>query len=426
MFESTEKMAPLAERMRARCLSEFFGQKHIVAPNSLLNRAIRADKVGSCIFWGPPGCGKTTLAYVIANSTSSHFEMLNAVSSGVADAKRVIDEAQKRFQLYGQRTYLLLDECHRWSKAQSDCVLMAMEKGIIQFIGSTTENPYVAMTPAIVSRCKVFEFKPLSEEDVSAALQAALTDERGYRNLNVILQPDALQHIVRIAGGDLRSAFNSLEMAVLTTPPNEKGEIVIDKTVAEESSQRRSLSVDDTLYYDMISAFIKSLRGSDSDAALFWFARLVSAGCDPMLLARRLVIQASEDVGMADPQAQVVATSALIALKNIGMPEARIPLANAILYVCNAPKSNAVEEAIDAAFADAEEHPQAAVPNYLKDRNHKRATDFEFGEYKYPHAYGGYVEQQYLPDEVKDSVYYHPTGNGFEAKFRGLKKTDPR
>ncbi len=423
---AAEKLAPLAERMRARTLSEFFGQEHLVSPTGLLSRAIKADKVGSCIFWGPPGCGKTTLANIIANSTASHFEKLNAVSSGVADAKRIIDEAEKRFRTYGEKTYLLLDECHRWSKAQSDCVLMAIEKGLIRFIGSTTENPYVSMTPAIVSRCKVFEFHPLKDEDIQKALLCALTDERGYKNLPVRVTPEALEHLVFVSGGDLRSAFNSLELAVLTTPPSENGEIVVDKTAAEESSQKKSLSVDETHYYDMISAFCKSLRGSDGTAALFWFARLISAGCDPMLLARRLVVHSCEDVGLADPNALVVTTSAMYALQNIGMPEARIPLASAILYVCNAPKSNAVVTAIDRAMADAAKYPNLPVPSALMDRNHPRGTDFHFDDYRYPHDYGGYCKQQYLPDELKDRNYYEPKDSGCETQWIGLKPWDKR
>lgn len=400
MFDfEIKKAAPLAERMRPQVLKDFVGQKHIVAEGSLLWRAIKADRVGSCIFWGPPGTGKTTLANIIANSTDSHFEKLNAVASGVADAKKIIDEAEKRLAT-GKKTYLLLDECHRWSKAQSDCVLGAVEQGIILFIGSTTENPYAALTPAIVSRCRVFEFSPLDEDDIKTALRRALTSPNGLRALGVEITDDALSHMAWASGGDLRTAYNALELAALTTEPKD-GKVFIDKKTAEESIQKKALSVDETSYYDMISAFCKSLRGSDEEAALFWFARLVSAGCDPMLLARRLVVHSAEDVGLADSDALVISAGAMRALEKIGMPEARIPLAEAIMYVCRAKKSNAVVMAVDKAFDDAKKYADAPVPNHLKYKAYRRSTDQQDAEYLYPHDYGGYVEQQYLPDVLE-------------------------
>lgn len=394
-----KKAAPLAERMRPQVLKDFVGQKHIVAEGSLLWRAIKADRVGSCIFWGPPGTGKTTLANIIANSTDSHFEKLNAVASGVADAKKIIDEAEKRLAS-GKKTYLLLDECHRWSKAQSDCVLGAVEQGIILFIGSTTENPYAALTPAIVSRCRVFEFSPLDEDDIKTALRRALTSPNGLQALGVEITDDALSHMAWASGGDLRTAYNALELAALTTEPKD-GKVFIDKKTAEESIQKKALSVDETSYYDMISAFCKSLRGSDEEAALFWFARLVSAGCDPMLLARRLVVHSAEDVGLADSDALVISAGAMRALEKIGMPEARIPLAEAIMYVCRAKKSNEVVIAVDKAFDDAKKYADAPVPNHLKYKAYRRSTDQQDAEYLYPHDYGGYVEQQYLPDVLE-------------------------
>ncbi len=400
MFDfEIKKAAPLAERMRPQVLKDFVGQKHIVAEGSLLWRAIKADRVGSCIFWGPPGTGKTTLANIIANSTDSHFEKLNAVASGVADAKKIIDEAEKRLAS-GKKTYLLLDECHRWSKAQSDCVLGAVEQGIILFIGSTTENPYAALTPAIVSRCRVFEFSPLDEDDIKTALRRALTSPNGLQALGVEITDDALSHMAWASGGDLRTAYNALELAALTTEPKD-GKVFIDKKTAEESIQKKALSVDETSYYDMISAFCKSLRGSDEEAALFWFARLVSAGCDPMLLARRLVVHSAEDVGLADSDALVISAGAMRALEKIGMPEARIPLAEAIMYVCRAKKSNAVVMAVDKAFDDAKKYADAPVPNHLKYKAYRRSTDQQDAEYLYPHDYGGYVEQQYLPDVLE-------------------------
>ena len=413
---------PLAERMRPRVLSEFIGQSHLIYDGSLLCRAIMADKLGSCIFWGTPGTGKTSLANIIANTTGSHFEKLNAVSSGVADAKKVIDEATVRFNRYGQKTYLLLDECHRWNKAQSDCMLPAIEKGIITFIGSTTENPYVSMTRAIVSRCRVFEFKPLTADDVIKGLNQAIAKDKLLRQLNVVATDDAIKYIANVSAGDMRTAYNALELAVLTTQPTSDGKVVVDKLTASQSMQKKALSVDTQMYYDMLSAFIKSMRGSDANGAMFWFQRLLQAGVDPMLLARRIVVHASEDVGLADPMALVVATSAMTAFQNIGLPEGQIPLTQAILYICNAPKSNSVTETLYSAQEDAINNPQLQVPSYLCDQNYPKDTE-TVGQipYKYPHNYGGWVEQQYLPDQLKDKVYYTPTGNGQDTGCRQSK-----
>lgn len=410
-FDKTQ-MAPLAERMRPVVISEFIGQKHIVAPGSLLYRAIEANGVGSCIFWGPPGTGKTTLANVLANSTDCHFEKLNAVLSGVKDAKRVIDQSVSRFETTGRRTYLLLDECHRWSKAQSDCVLQAIERGYILFIGSTTENPYASMTPAIVSRCRVFEFRPLSDADVREGVMRALKSPRGYKELKIDISPQAVERLVAAAAGDMRSAYNALEIAVNTTSPDENGITVVTEEIAAAAALRKAMSIDTQSYYDMISAFIKSMRGSDPDAALFWFARLLDAGCDPMLLARRIVIHSSEDVGLADPNALVIAVSAMQAFQNLGLPEGRIPLAQAVLYISKAKKSNSTVVAIDKAAQAARNHPEAQVPMHLMDTNYPRATGVRAGkDYLYPHSYGGYVEQQYLPDELKDEKIYTPNKN---------------
>ena len=407
-------MAPLAERMRPRTLGEFLGQGKIVGQGSLLSRAIAADKLGSCIFYGPPGTGKTTLANIIAENTHAAFVKLNAVTSGVADAKKVIDEARDRLRMYGKRTYLLLDECHRWNKAQSDSVLQAIEQGYIIFIGSTTENPYVSMTRAIVSRCRIFSFSRLSEQDIRAGLERAVKDkERGLGNMNLQVSDEAYSHLAWASAGDMRTALNALELAALTTHADSDGVIRVGKTEAEQSIQQKALSMTEDMYYDMISAFIKSMRGSDSNAALYWAERLIEAGCDPMLIGRRIMIHACEDVGMADPNAIVVATSCVQAFEKIGLPEGRIPLAEGIIYVSEAPKSNKVVEALGGAENAVKTIKHETVPLYLRDPNYK-GNEEKVSGYKYPHSYGGWVKQQYLPDEIKDAVFYEPTENGFE------------
>ena len=426
LFDYSEQKvsAPLAERMRARNLSEFIGQSHLIKENSLLNRAIKLDRLGSCIFWGPPGCGKTTLANVIANSTDGRFEKLNAVSCGVADVKRVIEEAKENAKLYGKKTYLLLDECHRFNKAQSDSLLPAVEKGDIIFIGSTTENPYVSMTPAIVSRCRVFELKRLTEKEIKGALIKALSDkERGLGNYDTEVSDDALNHIANMSAGDLRVAYNALELAVLTTPPDSSGKITVTLSDAEESIQRKALSYDEDLYYDILSAFCKSLRGSDSDAALYYMQRLVQGGCDPLLIARRVIAHASEDVGMADPMAMVVATNALVAFEKTGLPEGLLPLSQAIIYVCEADKSNSVVLAMNAAKDDAVNRKDDFVPKHLRNAVYASKEDKAISKtYKYPHDYGGYVEQQYLPDGLVGRKYYVPSDNGYEKTVKEIRK----
>lgn len=421
---NVEKMAPLAERMRPRTLDEFLGQGRIVGEGSLLRRAISADKLGSCIFYGPPGTGKTTLANIIAENTNANFVKLNAVTSGVADAKKVIDEARDLLRMYGKRTYLLLDECHRWNKAQSDSVLQAIEQGYIIFIGSTTENPYVSMTRAIVSRCRIFNFSRLTEQDILKGLERAVKDkERGLGNMNLQVSDEALHHIAWASGGDMRTALNALELAALTTHAGSDGVIRVGKEEAEQSIQQKALSMTEDMYYDMISAFIKSMRGSDSNAALYWAERLIEAGCDPMLIARRIMIHACEDVGMADPNAIVVATSCVQAFERIGLPEGRIPLAEGIIYVSEAPKSNKVVEALGGAENAVKTIKHETVPLYLRDPNYK-GNEEKVSGYKYPHDYGGWVKQQYLPDEIKDAKFYEPTENGFEKviKERQVKR----
>ena len=409
--QQNDGLKPLAERMRPQTLNEFIGQKHIVGEDSLLRRAIAADRLGSCIFYGPPGTGKTTLANIIAKNTNSHFEILNAVSSGVADAKRVIEEAKNRLMMYGKKTYLLLDECHRWNKAQSDSVLSAIEQGYIVFIGSTTENPYVSMTKAIVSRCRLFEFHSLTDKDVLKALNRAINDKRGLLDMNVVAEEGALEHLAWASGGDVRTALNALELAAVTTSASADGAIHITKEIAAQSIQKRVLSISDDNYYDMLSAFCKSLRGSDSNAGLYWAMRLIDAGCDPLLIFRRIIAHSAEDVGMANPNALVVATSALTAYEKIGMPEGTLPLAEAIICVCESEKSNSVVIARDEAERAVQTVKKEAVPMYLRDVNYKQE---KISGYKYPHDYGGYVEQQYLPDDLKDAKFYVPSDHGYE------------
>ena len=418
-------LSPLADRMRPRTLDEFIGQRHIVGPGRLLRRAIEADRMTSSIFYGPPGCGKTTLASIIANTTHSAFVQLNAVTSGVADVRKVIKEAQDRRSLYGQATYLLLDECHRWNKSQSDSILPAIERGVVRFIGSTTENPLVSMTPAIVSRCRIFQFEPLTEDDVLLAMRRALEDkERGFGDRAVQLDEDAARHIARIANGDVRSALGALELAVLTTVPDEGGVIRITLPIAEESIQKPVIRCDESLYYDMLSAFCKSLRGSDSDAALAWFARLLYAGVDPRLIARRIIAHASEDVGLANPTAMLQAVAAAQALEMVGLPEARLSLAQAIIAVCESPKSNSVVRALDACVADAQQGSFGPVPVHLRDTHyagHERVG--AGGDYKYPHDYPGHwVEQEYMPPEVRGRRYYTPSDQGQELKLRERRR----
>ena len=410
---------PLADRMRPRNLDEFLGQAHLVGKGKLLRRAIEADQLTSSIFYGPPGVGKTTLAFVISQSTKAAFVRLNAVTAGVADVRDVIKAARDRRLMQGQNTYLLLDECHRWSKAQSDSILPTIEEGVIRFIGSTTENPMIAMTPAILSRCRIFELRRLSDADVRLALAAALSDsERGLGGMHVEADEEALNHWVQVAGGDARTALNALELAALTTPTT-GGKIHITRDIAEDSIQRPVIRVDETLYYDMLSAFCKSLRGSDPDAALLWMSRLLYAGCDPRLIIRRVIAHASEDVGMADPQALVQAISAAKALETVGMPEGRLAMSQAVVYLCMAPKSNSVYLAMTKAQADAEKGQLGEVPLSLRDTHYQGSSKLGNGEgYLYPHDYPGHwVKQNYMPDGFEQSRYYHPGALGYEAEL---------
>ncbi|MBC7258087.1 MAG: AAA family ATPase [Chloroflexi bacterium] len=418
--EQIRKEAPLAARMRPRTLDEFVGQEHIVGEGRLLRRAIQADQLTSVIFWGPPGTGKTTLAMIIANTTKSHFAAISAVMAGVADIRRLIDDAKERRNLYGQRTIVLVDEIHRFNKAQQDALLPHVEDGTIILIGSTTENPYFEVIPALVSRSQVFQLRPLTEDDLLALLRRALADkERGYGNWKVRVDDEALQHIARIAGGDARRALNALELAVTTTPADKQGWVHVTLQVAEDSIQRRAILYDrdGDAHYDTISAFIKSLRGSDPDAALYWMAKMIYAGEDPRFIVRRMIIFASEDVGLADPQALVVATAAAQALEWVGLPEAQYALAEAAIYLATAPKSNSTG-AYWKALADVEREGKVEVPDHLKDAS-RDAEALGHGEgYKYPHAFDRHwVEQQYLPDALKGRRYYEPGTLGYEKKI---------
>ena len=415
-----QRNAPLADRMRPRNLDEFIGQDHIAGPGRLLRRAIETDSLQSSIFFGPPGCGKTTLAAIVANSTHSAFVKMNAVTAGVKELREVLAEAESQLKLYGRPTYLLLDECHRWSKAQSDALLPALETGVVRFIGSTTENPMIAMTGAIVSRCRLFQFYPLSVEDVKKSMLTALADrERGLGDYHAQVDPEALDHIARIANGDARAALNAIELAVRTTKPVD-GVIHITVEIAGESIQKKVMKCDEQQYYDMLSAFCKSLRGGDSDAAIAWFARLIYGGVDPRIICRRLIAHASEDIGLANPQAMVQAVAAAQALELIGLPEARLSIIQAIIFLCESPKSNGVVMALDAAFRDAETIPDQPVPIHLRDTSFRGADKLGHGKgYKYPHDFPGHVvEQEYMPPSVKGKRYYIPGELGSEGKIR--------
>lgn len=392
-------LKPLAEKMRPTCLDDFVGQRHILGEGKLLRRLIQAKKVPSCIFYGPPGTGKTTLARIIAETTGGNFVMLNAISNGVSDVKGVIEEATKTFEMYGKKTYLLLDECHRWSKIQSDSLLAVLESGQIVLIGSTTESPNYSMTRAIVSRCSLFEFKKVGIEDIKRALKRALNDENGLKSFNVQIDDEALTYFATACAGDVRSALNGLEIGVLTTSINKDGKTVITKDIAAECLQKKALSLNEDVFYHILSAFCKSLRGSDATAALYYANRLIEAGCEPQLLARRTIVHASEDC--CSSKALNTACNALYALNNLGMPEGNLILSQAIIEVCEAPKTNRVVVAMNKAIDDARNHPDDNIPEYLK--NHTEASKL----YKYPHDYGGYVEQQYLPDSLKDRNYFN-------------------
>lgn len=417
--------APLAARMRPRNLEDFIGQEHILGEGRLLRRAIQADQLGSILLWGPPGCGKTTLARVIANSTRAEFETLNAVLAGVKEIREVIARARERLTpdilSRPRRTILFVDEVHRFNKAQQDALLPHVENGTITLIGATTENPYFEVIKALVSRSRIFELRPLEQDDVVKILRQALADNaRGYGDRKVHAHDDALEHIALTAHGDARNALNALELAVETTPLNQEGLVVVNKLVAEESIQRRALlyDKDGDAHFDTISAFIKSLRGSDPDAALFWMAKMLAAGEDPRFIARRMVIFASEDVGMADPMSLLVATAASQAVEFVGMPECQFSLSQACIHLATAPKSNSTMGYFDA-VRSLEESAADEVPNHLKDPSRDRKGLGHGQGYKYPHAFREHwVAQQYLPGALQGHYFYHPGELGFEARVK--------
>ena len=403
--------SPLAMRLRPKTLDEIVGQEHIIGKGTLLYRAIKADKLSSVIFYGPPGTGKTTLAKVIANTTSANFKQINATISGKKDMEEVVNAAKDNLLMYGRKTILFIDEIHRFNKGQQDFLLPYVEDGTIILVGATTENPYFEVNPALISRSIIFELKPLKKEDIKIILKRAVYDEvNGLGSYNADIDDDALDFLSDISNGDARSALNAIELGVLTTDRGEDGKIHIDMEIAQNCIQKRALRYDSDgdNHYDTISAFIKSMRGSDPDAVSFYLAKMLYAGEDIKFIARRIMICASEDVGMADPNALNVAVSACLAVERVGMPEARILLAEAAIYVAKAPKSNASYMAINKALDFVKTHEQVAVPTHLQDAHYKGAAKLGHGiDYKYPHDYPGhYVKQQYLPDEYKDVKFY--------------------
>ena len=420
--KNMEHESPLAMRMRPRTLEEVVGQQHIIGKGRLLYRAIKADRLSSVIFYGPPGTGKTTLAKVIANSTNAQFRQLNATTSGKKDMEEAVSEAKRLLGGYGKRTILFIDEIHRFNKAQQDYLLPFVEDGTVILIGATTENPYFEVNRALLSRSTVFELKPLTKEEVETLIGRAMTDpDRGFGSYKAVLTDEAKSFLADVAGGDARAALNAIELAVMTTERDESGQLVIDLQTAEDCIQKRAVHYDrdGDQHYDTISAFIKSMRGSDPDAAVFYLAKMLAAGEDIRFIARRMMICASEDVGNADPRALILASAAAQAVERVGMPESQLILAQAAIYIASAPKSNACTEAVFAA-SEMVKNVRTTVPLHLQDAHYKGHEDLGHGiGYLYAHDYPNhYVKQQYLPDEIKDAHFYSPTDIGYEEQIR--------
>lgn len=418
-----DKEVPLASRMRPRNLEEVMGQKHIIGKDKLLYRAIKTDKLSSVIFYGPPGTGKTTLAKVIANTTSADFKQINATVAGKKDMEEVVAAAKELMAVQGRRTILFVDEIHRFNKGQQDYLLPFVEDGTLILVGATTENPYFEVNGALISRSIIFELKPLEKEDILSIIKTAVYDkERGMGNYDAVIDDDAAEFLADMANGDARSALNAIELGIMSTGMSDDGKIHITLPVASECIQKRVLKYDKDgdNHYDTVSAFIKSMRGSDPDAALYYLARMIYAGEDPKFIARRICICASEDVGNADPQAIQVAVAAFLAVERIGMPESQIILSQACTYVATAPKSNTACAGIEQALSYVSSHRTYQVPPYLKDSHYSGAAKLERGiGYKYAHNYKNhYVNQQYLPDEVVGNVFYNPSDNGYEQKIK--------
>ena len=418
-----EKDSPLASRLRPTTLEEVAGQRHIIGKDKLLYRAIKADKISSVIFYGPPGTGKTTLAKVIANTTSAEFKQINATIANKKDMEEVVEGAKSSLGMYGKKTILFIDEIHRFNKSQQDYLLPFVEDGTLILIGATTENPYFEVNNALISRSIIFELKPLDREDIKMLINRAVNDEKkGMGSYNAVIDDNAVDFLADICGGDARMALNAIELGVLTTERSEDGKIHITLEVAEQCIQKRAARYDKDgdNHYDTISAFIKSMRGSDVNATIYYLARMLYAGESVTFIARRIIICASEDVGLADPQALVIANAAAEAVHNIGMPEARIVLAEAAAYVAAAPKSNAAYLAIDEALAYIKNNPFGAIPTHLQDAHYNGAAKLGHGlNYKYAHDYKNhYVSQQYMPDGMEDVSFYRPTDNGYEKNIK--------
>lgn len=429
LFENesnSDNFKPLAYRMRPKSIEDIYGQQEIMGKNKILRRSIETDQIQSLILYGPPGTGKTSIASVIAESTNSEFKVLNAVTSGISDIRDIIKKAKEKRDLYNTKTILFIDEIHRFNKSQQDALLPAVEKGIVIMIGATTENPYFEVNSPLLSRSRIFQLKPLDKNDIINIINDALNSEKGLKNYNVEIDKATINYIAEIAEGDARVALNTLESSVLTSPVNKEGKIVIDKEIIKNTLQKKTLNYDKKgdNHYDNISALIKSMRGSDPDAALFWLAKMIEAGEDPKFIARRLMIHAAEDVGLADPQALLIANAAFEAVLKVGLPEARIPLAEAVLYIASAPKSNTVVKAIDNAIDFVKNNPTGTVPAHLRSSNYSGAKNLNSGNsYKYPHNYkNNYVKQNYFPEEIGSKSFFEYSETGYEKKFKNYLK----